>query len=144
MSYYISYHQPPPVATANIFSHIQLLLLLPIPPFSPPLCFTPSQYPLLITVTNSLTNATLGYGLAKYRALKAEEWQQEHHAQQAQLFRSADAATAAPVLIPVTVPVETAAARQKQNEVVENAYGDRSSLAELEAAVAAYEARRKD
>ncbi|KAI2617691.1 hypothetical protein GGS26DRAFT_596242 [Hypomontagnella submonticulosa] len=121
-------------------------------PFSATSPVHPSYLPALHKsgrIERRLATATVaaigvGYGLAKYRALKAEEWQQEHHAQQAQLFRSADAATAAPVLIPVTVPVETAAARQKQNEVVENAYGDRSSLAELEAAVAAYEARRKD
>ncbi|KAI0380560.1 hypothetical protein F5Y04DRAFT_256957 [Hypomontagnella monticulosa] len=83
----------------------------------------------------------VGYGLAKYRSLKADEWQAQQHAQQAQLFRSAEATP-----IPVPVPVESAvaASRQKQNEIVENAYGDRSSLAELEAAVAAYEARRKN
>ncbi|KAI2611930.1 hypothetical protein GGR54DRAFT_616521 [Hypoxylon sp. NC1633] len=85
--------------------------------------------------TATIAAVGIGYGLAKYKALQAEQWQQQqHHVQEQQSFRNADATAA-------MVPVATIS---KKNEAVENAYGDRTSLAELEAAVVAYEARRKD
>ncbi|KAI1382958.1 uncharacterized protein F4822DRAFT_87916 [Hypoxylon trugodes] len=86
--------------------------------------------------TATVAAVGIGYGLAKYKAAKAEQWQKEHHVQQQQMFRSAEAVVAPAT---VAVPQQNAAV-----EAVENAYGDRTSLAELEAAVVAYETRRKD
>ncbi|KAI1415474.1 hypothetical protein F5Y13DRAFT_156113 [Hypoxylon sp. FL1857] len=88
----------------------------------------------LATVTVAAVG--IGYGLAKYRAIKAEQWGKEHHVEKEQLFRSAEAVPAMAVATPT---------RQSEAvEALENAYGDRTNLAELEAAVATYETRRKD
>ncbi|KAF2967910.1 hypothetical protein GGR58DRAFT_498371 [Xylaria digitata] len=58
----------------------------------------------------------IGYGMAKYK--EYQEQQQYHNA-------------------------ETEAASRRQSEAIMDAYADRSSLAELEAAVKAYETHRK-
>ncbi|KAL7628470.1 hypothetical protein AAE478_002673 [Parahypoxylon ruwenzoriense] len=72
-------------------------------------------------ITATVVAVGIGYGLAKYKESKTEQQQRE------QLSQGARAAVAA----------------RKQNEALQDAYGDRSNLAELEAAVVAYEARRK-
>ncbi|OTB01662.1 hypothetical protein M426DRAFT_212268 [Hypoxylon sp. CI-4A] len=116
-------------------------------PFSAASPVHPSYLPALHKsgrIERGLATATvaavgIGYGLAKYKALKSEQWQQEHHVQQQQLFRSAETGAAAPAMA-----VAAQSHSHVQNEAVENAYGDRTSLAELEAAVATYEARRKN
>ncbi|KAI0844439.1 hypothetical protein F5Y00DRAFT_266597 [Daldinia vernicosa] len=87
--------------------------------------------------TATIAAVGIGYGLAKYRAAKADKWQQEHNVQKEQLFRSAET-------IPATVPIPVPTAETSWNEVVENAYGDRTSLKELEAAIAVYEKRQKN
>ncbi|KAI8962975.1 hypothetical protein F5Y11DRAFT_320984 [Daldinia sp. FL1419] len=114
-------------------------------PFSATTPVHPSYLPALHKsgrIERTIATATvaavgIGYGLAKYRALKADKWQQEHHAHQEQLFRSAET-------IPAAVQISVPTAEASRNEAVENAYGDRTSLTELEAAVAAYETRRKN
>lgn len=63
-----------------------------------------------------LTCKVTGYGMAKY---KQYQEQQQYYSSEAD------------------------ATRRRQNEAVMNAYADRSSLAELEAAVAAYDEHRK-
>ncbi|KAI1134008.1 hypothetical protein F5Y05DRAFT_417672 [Hypoxylon sp. FL0543] len=118
--------------------------LNPPRPFSATSPVHPSYLPALHKsgrIERRLATATvaavgIGYGLAKYRAVKAEQWQKERHVEQEQLFRSAE-----------MVPAVAVATPNHQNEAVEaleNAYGDRTNLAELEAAVAAYETRRKN
>ncbi|KAK6958454.1 hypothetical protein Daesc_001255 [Daldinia eschscholtzii] len=87
--------------------------------------------------TATIAAVGIGYGLSKYKAIKSEKWQQEHHVQQEQLFHNAET-------IPATVPIPVPTAESSRNEALENAYGDRTSLSELEAAVAAYETRRKN
>ncbi|KAI0834380.1 hypothetical protein F5Y06DRAFT_279070 [Hypoxylon sp. FL0890] len=87
--------------------------------------------------TATVAAVGIGYGLAKYKAIKAEQWQKEHHAEQEQSFRSAEMVPAMAVATPATHQNEAV-------EALEKAYGDRTSLAELEAAVATYETRRKD
>lgn len=59
----------------------------------------------------------IGYGMAKYK--QYQEQQQYHNA-------------------------EAQAASRRQSEAIMDAYADRSSLTELEAAVKAYEAQRKN
>ncbi|KAI0110275.1 hypothetical protein F4814DRAFT_426398 [Daldinia grandis] len=122
-------------------------------PFSATTPVYPSYLPVLHKsgrIERTIATATvaavgIGYGLAKYRAIKANKWQQEHHVQQEQLFRSAEAIPATvPIPIPVPVSVSVPTAEASRNEAVENAYGDRTSLTELEAAVAVYETRRKN
>ncbi|KAI1774880.1 hypothetical protein F4818DRAFT_441705 [Hypoxylon cercidicola] len=106
-------------------------------PFSATSQVHPSYLPALHKsgrIERRLATATvaavgIGYGLAKYRAYQAEQWQH----QQTQAFHNAEAS-----------PAMVAVAADPQKEAVENAYGDRTSLAELEAAVVAYERRRKD
>lgn len=109
-------------------------------PFSATSQVHPSYLPALHKsgrIERRLATATvaavgIGYGLAKYRAYQAEQWQHQQHQQQsAQSFRNAE-----------TSPAMVAAAADPQKEAVENAYGDRTSLAELEAAVVAYEHRQ--
>ncbi|KAI1767801.1 hypothetical protein GGR53DRAFT_463060 [Hypoxylon sp. FL1150] len=80
--------------------------------------------------TATIAAVGIGYGLAKYRAYQAEQWQQQPQQQPAQSFRNAEASPALTV------------AADPQKEAVENAYGDRTTLAELEAAVVAYEHRQ--
>ncbi|KAI4864174.1 hypothetical protein F4820DRAFT_345004 [Hypoxylon rubiginosum] len=106
-------------------------------PFSATSQVHPSYLPALHKsgrIERRLATATvaavgIGYGLAKYRAYQAEQWQQQ---QPPQSFHNAEAS-----------PAMVAAAADPQKEAVENAYGDRTTLAELEAAVVAYEHRRK-
>ncbi|KAI0139896.1 hypothetical protein F4776DRAFT_565148 [Hypoxylon sp. NC0597] len=86
--------------------------------------------------TATVAAVGIGYGLAKYRAMKAEQWQKEHHVEQEQLFRSAE-------MVPA-VATATPSHRSEAVEALENAYGDRTNLAELEAAIATYETRRKE
>ncbi|KAI1376994.1 hypothetical protein F4677DRAFT_63985 [Hypoxylon crocopeplum] len=112
-------------------------------PFSATSPVHPSYLPALHKsgrIERGLATATvaavgIGYGLAKYKALKADQWQREHHVQEQQSFRNGDAVAAA---------AAAAVAVTADNEAVEIAYGDRTSLAELEAAVVAYETRRKN
>ncbi|KAI1334982.1 hypothetical protein F5Y15DRAFT_399923 [Xylariaceae sp. FL0016] len=80
-------------------------------------------------VTATVAAVGIGYGLAKYRQGQLEQQQQQ---QQPYYHTTAEASAAA------------AAARQRaDNNSMMDAYGDRSSLAELEAAVKAYEMQRK-
>ncbi|KAI1401310.1 hypothetical protein F4819DRAFT_332970 [Hypoxylon fuscum] len=85
--------------------------------------------------TATVAAVGIGYGLAKYRQHQADQWGQQHP----QSFHDAQA---------VAAPATAALATDPSKEVVENAYGDRTSIAELEAAVVAYETqtqtRRKD
>ncbi|KAI1260561.1 hypothetical protein F5Y18DRAFT_250704 [Xylariaceae sp. FL1019] len=66
--------------------------------------------------TATVAAVGIGYGLAKYKEFQA---QQEY------------------------ANAESEAARRRQAEAMMDAYSDRGSLAELEAAVAAYETQRK-
>ncbi|KAI1456348.1 hypothetical protein F4805DRAFT_228505 [Annulohypoxylon moriforme] len=86
--------------------------------------------------TAAVAAVGIGYGITKYKAIKAEQWQKEHHVEQQQMFRSAE-------MVPA-VAVATPSHRSEAVEALENAYGERTNLAELEAAVATYESRRKE
>ncbi|KAI5867352.1 hypothetical protein GGS23DRAFT_172942 [Durotheca rogersii] len=102
-------------------------------PFSATSQVHPSYLPALhksVRLERRIATATvvaigIGYGLARYNA---GQWR-EHQAQPGQL--------------PVAQVSPVAVEARRQNEALEAAYGDRSSLAELEAAVAAYETRRR-
>ncbi|KAI2609342.1 uncharacterized protein GGS25DRAFT_211678 [Hypoxylon fragiforme] len=94
--------------------------------------------------TATIAAVGIGYGLARYKALQSEQWQKQQQAAQHQTFRSADM-VGAPAMAVVTVASTTSNGNSRAaNEAVEDAYGDRTSLAELEAAVAAYERERKN
>ncbi|KAJ3578170.1 hypothetical protein NPX13_g2389 [Xylaria arbuscula] len=93
-------------------------------PFSTTSHVYPSHLPTLYKsgrMEKKLATATaavvgIGYGMAKY---KQYQEQQQYYS------------------------TEADAARRRHNEAMMNAYADRSSLAELEAAVAAYDEHRK-
>ncbi|GAW20086.1 hypothetical protein ANO14919_095820 [Xylariales sp. No.14919] len=93
-------------------------------PFSTTSHVYPSHLPTLYKsgrLEKKLATATvavvgIGYGMAKYK--EYQEQQQYHN-------------------------TEAEAASRRQSEAMMNAYADRSSLAELEAAVQAYETHRK-
>ncbi|KAI1102735.1 hypothetical protein F4804DRAFT_312077 [Jackrogersella minutella] len=87
-------------------------------------------------VTAAAAAVGIGYGLMKYKTIKAEQWQKEHKVEQQQLFRSAEVAPA--------MVVATPSRQSPAVEALENAYGERTNLSELEAAVSTYESRRKD
>ncbi|KAI2472673.1 hypothetical protein F4781DRAFT_317936 [Annulohypoxylon bovei var. microspora] len=118
--------------------------LSPARPFTAASPVHPSYLPALHKsgrIERGIATATvaavgIGYGLAKYKAIKADQWQKEHHVEKQQLFRSAEAVPA--------MAVATPSHRGEAVEALENAYGDRSNLSELEAAVATYESRRKN
>ncbi|KAI1841102.1 hypothetical protein JX265_013203 [Neoarthrinium moseri] len=67
-------------------------------------------------VPAAVATVGIGYGIAKYKQAQIDQ----QHAQFSQ----------------------SAAQRQAESDAMMNAYGDRSSLAELEAAMKAYEERR--
>lgn len=69
------------------------------------------------SATVAVAAVGIGYGMAKY---KEYQEQQQYYTTEAQ------------------------AATRRQSEAIMDAYADRSSLAELEAAVKAYEAQRKN
>ncbi|KAI1074056.1 hypothetical protein F5B20DRAFT_473306 [Whalleya microplaca] len=70
--------------------------------------------------TATVAAVGIGYGIAKYKQGIADQKQQYSQSAQSE-----------------------AAARKQQTEAIMDAYGDRSSLAELEAAVQAYDAQRR-
>ncbi|KAI0145581.1 hypothetical protein GGR57DRAFT_296202 [Xylariaceae sp. FL1272] len=97
---------------------------LSTPPFTTTSQVHPGHLPTLYRTgrmekklaTAAVAAIGIGYGLAKYKELKNE---QEY------------------------ANAESEAARRRQAEAMMDAYSDRASLAELEAAVAAYETQRR-
>ncbi|KAI1441880.1 hypothetical protein F5Y02DRAFT_273123 [Annulohypoxylon stygium] len=116
----------------------------PVRPFTAASPVHPSYLPALHKsgriergiATAAVAAVGIGYGLTKYKAIKADQWQKEHHVEQQQMFRSAE-------MVPA-MAVATPSHRSEAVEALENAYGERTNLAELEAAVATYESRRKN
>ncbi|KAH9990259.1 hypothetical protein F4779DRAFT_623842 [Xylariaceae sp. FL0662B] len=105
----------------------------PTRPFSATSQVYPHYLPALYKsgrVERRLATATvaavgIGYGMAKYKQRNIAQQQQQQYSESAQ---SAAAA---------------AATRKQQTEAIMDAYGDRSSLAELEAAVQIYDAQHR-
>ncbi|KAI1504499.1 hypothetical protein F5X99DRAFT_16941 [Biscogniauxia marginata] len=103
-------------------------------PFSTTAQVYPSYLPTLHKsgrMEKKLATATvaavgIGYGLARYKQAQANQQQQQY-------------AQGVPA-----EPLATPQQQQKQSEALMNAYGDRSSLAELEAAVRAYDSQRRN